>query len=354
MLGLKNHEFSISEYNVDSLYRLICKLEDNNILFNLNEETESVSLAIRDFLNNWDLLESVFTSGTINELYRTGDRKEIKIPIIDKDGFMHIQDDFYINPFTGDWKDLRRESGDIVELILHYGEGYRNNYIYRYDTLRNLLTWGTIDKNIIDSILKSPKKYRKFFIELFYMICKLKFKGDDYLAEYQNFIQVNTFPRSVPWIDHEVKSSGVWIGNIRYYKNLDCPSFPGLEMTFEDIESDYANLFRSISKTAGGIIANLEDLFKYEIYDTVYHLKFLDPTRAESFKHLGRKDRYWWIGYGEVDYEIYQNLDKKEQELIKKGWKGVIKMGFLPPPKTITGDLDLINEWYSNKVIEWD
>ena len=56
MLGLKNHEFSISEDNVESLYRLICKLEDNNILFNLNEETESVSLSIRDFLNNWNLL----------------------------------------------------------------------------------------------------------------------------------------------------------------------------------------------------------------------------------------------------------------------------------------------------------
>ena len=84
------------------------------------------------------------------------------------------------------------------------------------------------------------------------MICKLKFKGDDYLAEYQNFIQVNTFPRSVPWIDHEVKSSGVWIGNIRYYKNLDCPSFPGLEMIFEDIESDYANLFKSKSMVYSG------------------------------------------------------------------------------------------------------
>ena len=58
------------------------------------------------------------------------------------------------------------------------------------------------------------------------------------------------------------------------------------------------------------------------------------------------------IGYGEVDYEIYQNLDKKEQELIKKGWKGVIKMGFLPPPKNnYRRNLDLINEWHSNNGI---
>lgn len=358
MLGLKNHEFSISEDNIDGLYRLICKLEDNNIPFKLDEEKESVNLSIKNFLNNWDLLETLFITDTINELQRDGEWLEIKIPIIENKCFINIQDDFYIDPFTGDWKDSKT-SGDITKLLSHYGGTDRNENIYRYSALRDILTWGTIGEDIIRSVLVSLKNYKKFFIELVYMTCKVKFINEDYITGYESFIQTNTFPKSVPWIDHKTKSSGVWIGNLKYYKNKDLiTTFPPFELIFEDIEPEYVNLFRSLTKENGVITAILGNEFKYEIYNAGHSLRFLDPIRAESFRHLGKRN--WWVGYDEITYEIYQHLDLEEQKLIKKGWDAIVKKGLISPPNPIsnsiswaTGDHEF-NNWIKNKIIVWD
>ena len=351
MLGLKDHEFAISESNVDGLYRLMCKLEDHEVVYSLDEEKESVNLSIKNFFSHYNLIETLLITDTVNELLRTGDWREREIPVI-KDGFIHIQDKFYINPFTGDWKD-RYASGGIVDLLSHYGESNRNRNIYRYDTLRDLLTWGTVEKNIINSILSSPNKIKKFFIELFYMTCKAKFNGEDYISEYKNFTQEPTFPRSVPWIDHETESSGIWLGNLRYYKNLSSPCFPGFEIIFEDVEPEYATLYDSIEKIGGLIVATLDGKFKYELSTvSICTLKFTDPSRGDEFRHLQRD---WWRGCDEISHPIYQKLSKEEQELIKKGLMGMVKRGFISPPNPmISWTQEESNDWLSNKLIGWD
>ena len=280
MLGLKNHKFSISDKNVN-LYKFICKLEDNNIPFEIDLENDAIKLDPIYFFKNWNIIESDFSSNKIKEIQRDDSTVDYYLPKF-HDGYLHITEDFRIDPFTANFSDGELCVNNGLEILLDIYKGSnRSRCIHMYDSLRTLITWGTLSESIINNLLKHKTSARGYLSEIAYSTCKVKFIDS---KSYDDFTSLNTFPRCIPWKDYITGDSGVWLTNLRYFCNQDFVNYPEFELIFENIESDIKDIVKFVEKVGNKIVFELGTDFVFEIYNQLTCiLRFKDNSRFFNY-----------------------------------------------------------------------
>lgn len=319
----QNHLYKITESTCSSLYKILTILEDNDILYTIDDSYEdSIILECKDYFkvfHNIKKFLNVF--GKIKRIYRNRQYEELEnTPFLDNNDFLIFNDgNLKINPFNGSWV-FENQSGDFKAGILNYTQGNRSKYINLSFGLKTILDIGLIDSRIIKDILNRNIKERKGLIEILFSRLKVKYTSENPESVFNNYLssQNGNYSRCIPFHDKEKNEFGYWIWTKRYISNVGKNIFPEGELIISDLETWEIPLENYYSSGNNCSIITFSGIDRVRVnYSPSKFLQLLDVSSLENSKSR----LFLTLAYPEITPKNYEQLDvslQKEVALIFK------------------------------------
>lgn len=319
----QNHLYKITESTCSSLYKILTILEDNDILYTIDDSYEdSIILECKDYFkvfHNIKKFLNVF--GKIKRIYRNRQYEELEnTPFLDNNDFLIFNDgNLKINPFNGSWI-FEDQSGDFKTGILNYIQGNRSKYIDLSFGLKTILDIGLIDSRIIKDILNRNIKERKGLIEILFSRLKVKYTSENPESIFNNYLssQNGNYSRCIPFHDKEKNEFGYWIWTKRYISNVGKNIFPEGELIISDLETWEIPLENYYSSGNNCSIITFSGIDRVRVnYSPGKFLQLLDVSSLENSKSR----IFLTLSYPEITPKNYEQLDvslQKEVALIFK------------------------------------
>lgn len=319
----QNHLYKITESTCSSLYKILTILEDNDILYTIDDSYEdSIILECKDYFkvfHNIKKFLNVF--GKIKRIYRNRQYEELEnTPFLDNNDFLIFNDgNLKINPFNGSWV-FENQSGDFKTGILNYIQGNRSKYINLSFGLKTILDIGLIDSRIIKDILNRNIKERKGLIEILFSRLKVKYTSENPESVFNNYLssQNGNYSRCIPFHDKEKNEFGYWIWTKRYISNVGKNIFPEGELIISDLETWEIPLENYYSSGNNCSIITFSGIDRVRVnYSPNKFLQLLDVSSLKNSKSR----IFLTLAYPEITPKNYEQLDvslQKEVALIFK------------------------------------
>lgn len=319
----QNHLYKITESTCSSLYKILTILEDNDILYTIDDSYEdSIILECKDYFkvfHNIKKFLNVF--GKIKRIYRNRQYEELEnTPFLDNNDFLIFnENNLKINPFNGSWI-FEDQSGDFKTGILNYIQGNRSKYIDLSFGLKTILDIGLIDSRIIKDILNRNIKERKGLIEILFSRLKVKYTSENPESVFNNYLssQNGNYSRCIPFHDKEKNEFGYWIWTKRYISNVGKNIFPEGELIISDLETWEIPLENYYSSGNNCSIITFSGIDRVRVnYSPSKFLQLLDVSSLENSKSR----LFLTLAYPEITPKNYEQLDvslQKEVALIFK------------------------------------
>lgn len=319
----QNHLYKITESTCSSLYKILTILEDNDILYTIDDSYEdSIILECKDYFkvfHNIKKFLNVF--GKIKRIYRNRQYEELEnTPFLDNNDFLIFNDgNLKINPFNGSWV-FKNQSGDFKAGILNYIQGNRSKYIDLSFGLKTILDIGLIDSRIIKDILNRNIKERKGLIEILFSRLKVKYTSENPESIFNDYLssQNGNYSRCIPFHDKEKNEFGYWIWTKRYISNVGKNIFPEGELIMSDLETWEIPLENYYSSGNNCSIITFSGIDRVRVnYSPGKFLQLLDVSSLENSKSR----IFLTLSYPEITPKNYEQLDvslQKEVALIFK------------------------------------
>lgn len=319
----QNHLYKITESTCSSLYKILTILEDNDILYTIDDSYEdSIILECKDYFkvfHNIKKFLNVF--GKIKRIYRNRQYEELEnTPFLDNNDFLIFnENNLKINPFNGSWI-FEDQSGDFKTGILNYIQGNRSKYIDLSFGLKTILDIGLIDSRIIKDILNRNIKERKGLIEILFSRLKVKYTSENPESVFNNYLssQNGNYSRCIPFHDKEKNEFGYWIWTKRYISNVGKNIFPEGELIISDLETWEIPLENYYSSGNNCSIITFSGIDRVRVnYSPGKFLQLLDVSSLENSKSR----IFLTLSYPEITPKNYEQLDvslQKEAALIFK------------------------------------
>lgn len=319
----QNHLYKITESTCSSLYKILTILEDNDILYTIDDSYEdSIILECKDYFkvfHNIKKFLNVF--GKIKRIYRNRQYEELEnTPFLDNNDFLIFnENNLKINPFNGSWI-FEDQSGDFKTGILNYIQGNRSKYIDLSFGLKTILDIGLIDSRIIKDILNRNIKERKGLIEILFSRLKVKYTSENPESVFNNYLssQNGNYSRCIPFHDKEKNEFGYWIWTKRYISNVGKNIFPEGELIISDLETWEIPLENYYSSGNNCSIITFSGIDRVRVnYSPSKFLQLLDVSSLENSKSR----LFFTLAYPEITPKNYEQLDvslQKEVALIFK------------------------------------
>lgn len=315
------YKFKITEDCCSSLYRLLCCLEDNNIKFQIDDKKEdSIILRPLEFIENYKII-SKFLGNEIELLYRNGTSLKKKALELDQNNYICFYDQYFIDPFTGEWYDKNeKDFGTFTNALVNYSKcGIRKSYIKLSNAMREVINYGLLQKNIINLQLRN-KSVEKYYPELKYSVFKIKFTGKNPKSDFEEFITDPTYSRCIPWSENE--EYGIWIWPERFFRD-QMKNYPQGELILNDTKNYKLNISRE-KLSGNSYILKSDDinLFYYcsdpKINQYLSTEDYNDETVSNCF----------------LSYDKYLLCNEKRKRDIETFLELVRDYGFISPDKT--------------------
>lgn len=319
----QNHLYKITESTCSSLYKILTILEDNDILYTIDDSYEdSIILECKDYFkvfHNMKKFLDVF--GKIKRIYRNRQYEELEnTPFLDNNDFLIFnENNLKINPFNGSWI-FEDQSGDFKTGILNYIQGNRSKYIDLSFGLKTILDIGLIDSRIIKDILNRNIKERKGLIEILFSRLKVKYTSENPESIFNDYLssQNGNYPRCIPFHDKEKNEFGYWIWTKRYISNVRKNIFPEGELIMSDLETWEIPLENYYFGGNSCSIITFSGINRVRVnYSPGKFLQLLDVSSLENSKSR----IFLTLSYPEITPKNYEQLDvslQKEVALIFK------------------------------------
>lgn len=319
----QNHLYKITESTCSSLYKILTILEDNDILYTIDDSYEdSIILECKDYFkvfHNIKKFLNVF--GKIKRIYRNRQYEELEnTPFLDNNDFLIFnENNLKINPFNGSWI-FEDQSGDFKTGILNYIQGNRSKYIDLSFGLKTILDIGLIDSRIIKDILNRNIKERKGLIEILFSRLKVKYTSENPESIFNDYLssQNGNYSRCIPFHDKEKNEFGYWIWTKRYISNVGKNIFPEGELIMSDLETWEIPLENYYSSGNNRSIITFSGIDRVRVnYSPGKFLQLLDVSSLENSKSR----IFLTLSYPEITPKNYEQLDvslQKEVALIFK------------------------------------
>ena len=319
----QNHLYKITESTCSSLYKILTILEDNDILYTIDDSYEdSIILECKDYFkvfHNMKKFLDVF--GKIKRIYRNRQYEELEnTPFLDNNDFLIFnENNLKINPFNGSWI-FEDQSGDFKTGILNYIQGNRSKYIDLSFGLKTILDIGLIDSRIIKDILNRNIKERKGLIEILFSRLKVKYTSENPESIFNDYLssQNGNYSRCIPFHDKEKNEFGYWIWTKRYISNVGKNIFPEGELIMSDLETWEIPLENYYSSGNNCSIITFSGINRVRVnYSPGKFLQLLDVSSLENSKSR----IFLTLSYPEITPKNYEQLDvslQKEVALIFK------------------------------------
>lgn len=319
----QNHLYKITESTCSSLYKILTILEDNDILYTIDDSYEdSIILECKDYFkvfHNIKKFLNVF--GKIKRIYRNRQYEELEnTPFLDNNDFLIFnENNLKINPFNGSWI-FEDQSGDFKTGILNYIQGNRSKYIDLSFGLKTILDIGLIDSRIIKDILNRNIKERKGLIEILFSRLKVKYTSENPESIFNDYLssQNGNYPRCIPFHDKEKNEFGYWIWTKKYISNVGKNIFPEGELIMSDLETWEIPLENYYSCGNSCSIITFSGINRVRVnYSPGKFLQLLDVSSLENSKSR----IFLTLSYPEITPKNYEQLDvslQKEVALIFK------------------------------------
>lgn len=319
----QNHLYKITESTCSSLYKILTILEDNDILYTIDDSYEdSIILECKDYFkvfHNIKKFLNVF--GKIKRIYRNRQYEELEnTPFLDNNDFLIFnENNLKINPFNGSWI-FEDQSGDFKTGILNYIQGNRSKYIDLSFGLKTILDIGLIDSRIIKDILNRNIKERKGLIEILFSRLKVKYTSENPESIFNDYLssQNGNYSRCIPFHDKEKNEFGYWIWTKRYISNVGKNIFPEGELIMSDLETWEIPLENYYSGGNSCSIIIFSGINRVRVnYSPGKFLQLLDVSSLENSKSR----IFLTLSYPEITPKNYEQLDvslQKEVALIFK------------------------------------
>lgn len=319
----QNHLYKITESTCSSLYKILTILEDNDILYTIDDSYEdSIILECKDYFkvfHNMKKFLDVF--GKIKRIYRNRQYEELEnTPFLDNNDFLIFnENNLKINPFNGSWI-FEDQSGDFKTGILNYIQGNRSKYIDLSFGLKTILDIGLIDSRIIKDILNRNIKERKGLIEILFSRLKVKYTSENPESIFNDYLssQNGNYSRCIPFHDKEKNEFGYWIWTKRYISNVGKNIFPEGELIMSDLETWEIPLENYYSGGNSYSIITFSGINRVRVnYSPGKLLQLLDVSSLENSKSR----IFLTLSYPEITPKNYEQLDvslQKEVALIFK------------------------------------
>ena len=319
----QNHLYKITESTCSSLYKILTILEDNDILYTIDDSYEdSIILECKDYFkvfHNMKKFLDVF--GKIKRIYRNRQYEELEnTPFLDNNDFLIFnENNLKINPFNGSWI-FEDQSGDFKTGILNYIQGNRSKYIDLSFGLKTILDIGLIDSRIIKDILNRNIKERKGLIEILFSRLKVKYTSENPESIFNDYLssQNGNYSRCIPFHDKEKNEFGYWIWTKRYISNVGKNIFPEGELIMSDLETWEIPLENYYSGGTSCSIITFSGINRVRVnYSPGKFLQLLDVSSLENSKSR----IFLTLSYPEITPKNYEQLDvslQKEVALIFK------------------------------------
>lgn len=319
----QNHLYKITESTCSSLYKILTILEDNDILYTIDDSYEdSIILECKDYFkvfHNIKKFLNVF--GKIKRIYRNRQYEELEnTPFLDNNDFLIFnENNLKINPFNGSWI-FEDQSGDFKTGILNYIQGNRSKYIDLSFGLKTILDIGLIDSRIIKDILNRNIKERKGLIEILFSRLKVKYTSENPESIFNDYLssQNGNYSRCIPFHDKEKNEFGYWIWTKRYISNVGKNIFPEGELIMSDLETWEIPLENYYSSGNNCSIITFSGIDRVRVnYSPGKFLQLLDVSSLENSKSR----IFLTLSYPEITPKNYEQLDvslQKEVALIFK------------------------------------
>lgn len=319
----QNHLYKITESTCSSLYKILTILEDNDILYTIDDSYEdSIILECKDYFkvfHNIKKFLNVF--GKIKRIYRNRQYEELEnTPFLDNNDFLIFnENNLKINPFNGSWI-FEDQSGDFKTGILNYIQGNRSKYIDLSFGLKTILDIGLIDSRIIKDILNRNIKERKGLIEILFSRLKVKYTSENPESVFNNYLssQNGNYSRCIPFHDKEKNEFGYWIWTKRYISNVGKNIFPEGELIISDLETWEIPLENYYSSGNNCSIITFSGIDRVRVnYSPSKFLQLLDVSSLENSKSR----LFLTLACPEITPKNYEQLDvslQKEVALIFK------------------------------------
>lgn len=317
----QNHLYKITESTCSSLYKILTILEDNDILYTIDDSYEdSIILECKDYFkvfHNMKKFLDVF--GKIKRIYRNRQYEELEnTPFLDNNDFLIFnENNLKINPFNGSWI-FEDQSGDFKTGILNYIQGNRSKYIDLSFGLKTILDIGLIDSRIIKDILNRNIKERKGLIEILFSRLKVKYTSENPESIFNDYLssQNGNYSRCIPFHDKEKNEFGYWIWTKRYISNVGKNIFPEGELIMSDLETWEIPLENYYSSGNNCSIITFSGIDRVRVnYSPSKFLQLLDVS-SNSKSRI-----FLTLAYPEITPKNYEQLDvslQKEVALIFK------------------------------------
>ena len=319
----QNHLYKITESTCSSLYKILTILEDNDILYTIDDSYEdSIILECKDYFkvfHNMKKFLDVF--GKIKRIYRNRQYEELEnTPFLDNNDFLIFnENNLKINPFNGSWI-FEDQSGDFKTGILNYIQGNRSKYIDLSFGLKTILDIGLIDSRIIKDILNRNIKERKGLIEILFSRLKVKYTSENPESIFNDYLssQNGNYSRCIPFHDKEKNEFGYWIWTKRYISNVGKNIFPEGELIMSDLETWEIPLENYYFGGNSCSIITFSGINRVRVnYSPGKFLQLLDVSSLENSKSR----IFLTLSYPEITPKNYEQLDvslQKEVALIFK------------------------------------
>ena len=319
----QNHLYKITESTCSSLYKILTILEENDILYTIDDSYEdSIILECKDYFkvfHNMKKFLDVF--GKIKRIYRNRQYEELEnTPFLDNNDFLIFnENNLKINPFNGSWI-FEDQSGDFKTGILNYIQGNRSKYIDLSFGLKTILDIGLIDSRIIKDILNRNIKERKGLIEILFSRLKVKYTSENPESIFNDYLssQNGNYSRCIPFHDKEKNEFGYWIWTKRYISNVGKNIFPEGELIMSDLETWEIPLENYYSSGNNCSIITFSGIDRVRVnYSPSKFLQLLDVSSLENSKSR----IFLTLAYPEITPKNYEQLDvslQKEVALIFK------------------------------------
>ena len=317
----QNHLYKITESTCSSLYKILTILEDNDILYTIDDSYEdSIILECKDYFkvfHNMKKFLDVF--GKIKRIYRNRQYEELEnTPFLDNNDFLIFnENNLKINPFNGSWI-FEDQSGDFKTGILNYIQGNRSKYIDLSFGLKTILDIGLIDSRIIKDILNRNIKERKGLIEILFSRLKVKYTSENPESIFNDYLssQNGNYSRCIPFHDKEKNEFGYWIWTKRYISNVGKNIFPEGELIMSDLETWEIPLENYYSSGNNCSIITFSGIDRVRVnYSPSKFLQLLDVSSLENSKSR----IFLTLAYPEITPKNYEQLDVNLEKWKKIG-----------------------------------
>lgn len=328
---MKQYKFKLFPNDSTDLYKLICNLEDNNIKYYSpkNKNEEFIIINPKDFIKQYNNINYLLDK--INLIYKDNSCILKNMPKIDNNYFISFNDDYYINPFTGEWySNNDSKIYTLSDLLIIYKKPIRKNYIKLLNSFREVLNYELLDYSNISE--KDWNIFGKFLQEIKYSIIKLKFIGKNSEKLFNDFLKKESCPRCIPWIENN--NYGMWIWPERYFID-NLKSYPNTEIIQTDSNQNLSDV--NYYKLGEGFLINLKNNTNHICYFTHKKNQFLlDLDGYNSFKDstlllvkLIAKLKNEIL----LDYDQYDRSNNNRKKDIESLINMITDLGFLPLDK---------------------